>query len=288
MNLSGHFAYQLGADEDFLDDGGKYGMLVKVVAVQSRLGQKLTLEEQLLIFKQRPDFTCLPEYSFIDESTPDFAHAAYPIDENLKYLRDLSEAFATCLIGGSVVEAEGDFLHNSSYVFNRGQFLGKYRKLNPVAGELKKGIIPGDGIFTTEVDAVKIGIMICADALNTNLFQTIAKDEVDIIFIPTTSPYRPDERTAEKFRRDNDIYVRASQISSSYIVKTCAVGSLFGRPLQGRSLIASPWGILRRVEPHAELSRRILTAVLDVDEIRDFRSKKYLCEQKKDTPKSVP
>lgn len=249
-------------------------MLIKVVAVQSQLGQKLTLEERLFIFKQRPDFICLPEYCLIDKTMPDYVRTALMVKENLEYLRYLSEAFSTCLVGGSVVEAQGDDLFNCAYLFNHGEKIGRYRKLNPVAGEIEKGITPGDKIFTATVDNVRISILICADALNLELFKLIARKNVDIVFIPTTSPHRPGELKMEKFRRDNEIFVRAAQASSSYIVKVCGVGSLFGKPLQGRSLIASPWGILSRVEPHAELSSCILTSIVDIDELRDFRERK--------------
>ena len=249
-------------------------MLVKVVAVQPRLGEKLSLEECLFIFKQRPDFVCLPEYFLIDKTTPDFARAALAIKDNIAYLSSLAEAFATCLIGGSVVEAEGDSLYNSSHVFNGGIKAGKYRKLNPVEGEINKGILPGDRLFTMAVDGVRIAVMLCADALNVHLFKEIGKQNVDIIFIPTTSPLRPGEPAREKFKRDNDIYVRGAQCAGSFVVKACGVGELFDKPLQGRSLIASPWGVIKRVEPHFEASSCILTAVLDVDDLRDFRSKR--------------
>jgi predicted amidohydrolase len=248
-------------------------MLVKVVAVQSRLGEKLTLEEKLFIFKQQPDFICFPEYCLIDKTLLDYSRAALMIKDNLEYLRNFSEALNTCLIGGSVVEAEGDSLYNSCYIFRGGKKLGKYRKLNPVGGELEKGILPGDRIFTAVVDGINIGILICADALNPELFQVFREREVDIIFIPTTSRYRPGERRSEKHRRDNEIYIRGARAASSFIVKTCGVGSLMGRSLQGRTLIAAPWGVIKRVDIFAESSKCIITSVLDIDEIRDFRRK---------------
>jgi len=251
-------------------------MLVKVLQIQSQLGKKLSLEERLMIFKQKPDFICFPEYALVGENDPDFARSALSARENLNYFSGLSESLSACIIGGSVVEAESDSLFNSAYLFDNGRIAGRYRKLNPVSGEVAKGILPGDKIFTTEIDSVKLGILICADALNTQLFTRIARHNPDLIFIPTTSPAKPDERKIEKFRRDQEIYVRAAQEASCYIVKTCAVGSLFGKPLQGRSLVAAPWGILKRVEPHAESYPCMLSTILDIDEVRDFRRKKKM------------
>jgi len=256
-------------------------VLVKVIAAQIDMGRRLSLEENLLIFKQRPDFLCLPEYFIIDNTMPDFARAALTIKENLDYLKSLSEALSTCLIGGSVVEAQGDSLFNSCYIFNRGDMAGRYRKLNPVGGETNKGILPGDKIFTAVIDDIRIAVLICADALNTAIFERLAEYQVDIIFIPTTSPYRKGESKLVKFKRDNDIYVRGANMSCSYIVKCCGVGTLFGKPLQGRSLITSPWGLLSRIEPHAENSSSIMSMILDIDELRDFRRKRMCLPQKR-------
>ncbi len=261
-------------------------MLLKIIAVQTRLGKKLSLEEKLLIFKQKPDFLCLPEYYFVSESDPDFARSALRIKENLQVLKYLSESFSTCLIGGSIVEAEGDSLYNSSYLLKNGKILGKYRKLNPVAGEIDKGIMPGDKMFMADIDGVKISILICADALNIETFKMMAPHDIDIVFIPTTSPLRPLEMKLEKFKRDNDIYVAGARAASSYVIKTCGIGTLFDKPLQGRSLIASPWGVIRRVEPLSENTACILTGVVDVDELRDFRMKhRLIAEELKDMNK---
>jgi predicted amidohydrolase len=273
-NISVSVAYFITGIRDRRRDTKVAGMLIKVIAVQSPSGKKLSQEEKLRIFKQRPDFVCLPEYCLISEDAPDFGRAALMIKENLEYLRSLSDAFSTCLIGGSVVEGEADVLYNNSYIFHHGQQIGKYRKLNPVAGELEMGILPGDKLYTAVIDDVKIGLMICADALNPELFAAFRPEEVDLIFIPTTSPYRPQERKIEKFRRDNEIYVDGAQRALSYVIKVCGVGTLFGKRLQGRSLVASPWGVLNRVDPQAELYSCILTTVIDIDELRDFRQKK--------------
>ncbi len=255
-------------------------MLIRVVAVQAELGQQLTLEEKLHIFKRKPDFVCLPEYFMVGNAIPDFTRSALQIKENLDYIQRLSIELDTCLIGGSVVESDGDSLYNSSYLYNRGCKLGKYRKLNPVSGEIAKGILPGDKIYVRDVEGIRIGIMICADALNPGLFELMAVEQVDIIFIPTTSPLKPAESKSEKQKRDRDIYVNGASLANAFIVKTCAVGSLFSKPLQGRSLIAAPWGIENRVQFHEELDKAIISTVLDVGGLREFRRKKVFQDSK--------
>jgi predicted amidohydrolase len=249
-------------------------MLVKVLALQSRLGQPLRLEEKLHIFRQKPDFISLPEYCMVKETHLDFSRSALEIKENLEYLRNLSIEFSTCLIAGSVVEAESDSLFNCTYIFNRGDKVGRYRKLNPVAGETDGGILPGDRFFVTEVDGVRIAVLICADALNISFFELLGEEKVDIIFIPTTSPYRPVDTKSEKHKRDQEIYLAGARAAGAYVVKSCGIGNLFRKPLQGRSLIVSPWDVIRRVPIFAEQDPTILTSVLNIKELREFRDMK--------------
>ncbi len=251
-------------------------MLIKICSVQTELGNRFGLAERLLIFKQKPDFVCLPEYSLIGPSVKDYNRAALDIRDNLDYLKELSSMLGTCMIGGTVVEADENNLYNSSYLFDRGEILGRYRKLNPTSNEIKKGILPGDKLFTTEIDNVRIGIMICADALNIGLFEQMYEEKVDIIFIPTVSPYQENESLLDKYSRDEDIFVYGAQKAACFVVKTCGIGTIFGHPLQGRSLIASPWGIIKRVEPHAEQSPAVLSTILDIDEIREFAQRKRM------------
>lgn len=246
------------------------------MALQTTLGHKLTLSERLAIFKRKPDFLCMPEYSLISPGLPDHHRAALSIKENLEYLVDVSSSLSVCLIGGTVVEAEGDSLYNCAYVINRGEIVGRYRKLNPTANEINQGVLPGDKIFVCRVEDVRIGILICADVLNPTLFELLGRQQVDIIFIPTISPLRPGESRLEKFRRDEDIFIGGAREACAFIVKTCGVGSIFGKPLQGRSLIASPWAVINRVDPRREASPAVLEAILDIDEIRDFAVKKRL------------
>lgn len=130
-------------------------------------------------------------------------------------------------------------------------------------------------------------MLICADALDSRLFNRLFDNGVDITFIPTVSPYRPHETILEKYRRDDDIYVDGAQRSASYVVKACGVGSIFGNRLQGRSLIASPHGVLKRIEPQAEDSSDLLSYILDLDEIRDYAKKKRLIQETIGSAKST-
>ncbi len=254
-------------------------MLVKVVAVQARMGEPLSLEEKLHILREQPEFVCLPEYYLLDDSIEDFHRAAIYCAEYLKYLQRLSDELGTCLIAGTVVEAEGDRLYNTCYVINRGTVIGRYRKRNPVPGEIAKGISPGSEPLILEIDDVRVGVLICGDVFDPLLYRQMHDLGTDIIFIPTTSAYRPADSLSRKAYRDEIYFRHGAELAGAYVVKACGVGRIFKHPLQGRSLIAAPWGLLSRVQADSEQSKRLLGEILDIAELRDFRSKYRATDQ---------
>lgn len=246
-------------------------MLIKVVAVQAELGRPLSLEEKIYIFKQRPDFVCLPEYYQVTPDQPDYHRAALTTHEHLEYLAGLSSDLGTCLIGGTVIEPDGDRLYNTSFIINRGNRLVGYRKRYPVPGELQKGISAGDRAVVYDIEGVRIGLLICGDVFYPELYRELAMRSADVIFIPTTSLFRPADSLSQKRQRDRQYFLSGAEMAGAYVVKVCGVGSIFGKPLQGRSLIASPWGMITQVERAGEQTPRLLTVTLDIDEIREFR-----------------
>jgi predicted amidohydrolase len=248
-------------------------MLIKVMAVQAHMGERLTLEEKIHIFKQRPDFVCLPEYYLIDPSITDYHRAAMCQPEFLDYLCRLSDELHTCIVGGTIVEADSDRLYNTAYVIDRGSILGKYRKRFPVPGELARGISPGQENLVITIDGVKIAMMICGDVFYPHMYDELRDAGADIIFVPTTSLYRPDDSLSQKRDRDHRYFLAGAAQARAYVVKVCGVGEIFGRPLQGRSLIAAPWGILQQTSMYEESQCRMLTATLDIAEVREFGHK---------------
>lgn len=248
-------------------------MLCKVVAIQARLGQELTLEEKIFIFKERPDFVCLPEYYLVDNGTTGHPRAAMAKAAHLDYLSHLSDELSTCLIAGTVIEAIDDHLFNSCYVINRGFAIGRYCKRYPLEGELKGGLSPGGHNLILDVNGVRIGIMICSDVFQTHLFDEYGAAGVDLLFVPTASPYRPDDTARTKKTRDRKYFLNGALSSGAYVIKVCGVGELFGRQLQGRSLFAAPWDIIRRVDYAGEGQKRLMAITLDIHELREFRRK---------------
>jgi len=248
-------------------------MLTKVVCVQAVLGHRLSLEEKLHVLKQRPDFVCLSEYCLLDESVEDYSQAGDRYAEYLAYFRKLSIELSACLIAGTLVEREDDRLYNTSYVIDRGVIIGTYRKRYPVQGELSKGISPGSRPLCLTVDDIRISVLICGDVFYPELYDEIGQAGVDIVFVPTTSLYRPDDSLSQKRYRDRKYFIDGAERTGGYVVKVCGVGRVFDKPLQGRSLVTAPWGILKQVSLYEEADQRILTVTLDIAEVREFRRK---------------
>lgn len=249
-------------------------MLRKIIIVQCHPGRQLSLEENLMVFKQRPDFVVLPEYYNVDPEQIDLVHNSAQAPQRLDYCQVLADRFGGTLIAGTAIEADGGRFYNTSTVYQQGEVIGHYRKINPTPNERRRGITPGKSAGLFEVDGVRISIMICADVLLPENFSKLAELKPDIIFVPTTSPLRPGEAVKDKYTRDQHIFVDGAGRSGSFVVKCCGVGELWGGQLQGRSLAAAPWGILSRVPPDKEEHPRIMSLVLDIAELREFRKKR--------------
>lgn len=231
------------------------------------------MDESLLIVKRRPDFIVFPEYYNVNPALRDTLRNSGMAYRHLNYCKTLSDRFDAVVIAGSAIEVDRNRFYNTCSVFENGRLLGKYRKLHPTDNEQRHGIAPGRDPILLEIAGVRISIMICADVLAPDAFARLASLKPDIVFIPTTSPLKIEETVKDKFARDQAIFVDGARAAGSYLVKCCAVGRLWGGTLQGRSLAAAPWGILTRVTPNEENGKRILSVVLDIDELRDFRRK---------------
>jgi predicted amidohydrolase len=248
-------------------------MIVNVAVLQYPLGRPITLEDKLLILRHRPDFVCLPEYCFVGPDCQGIEEAARATRENVATIEKLSIDLATTVIGGSIIIKTDGGYANTAMIFSRGRLVWSHQKVNLYGNEQRRGIVPGRKIVTFVIDEVLIGVLICADVLNPLSFKELYNQRADIIFAPTTSPYRPADTSFDKRLRDSEIFVRGAQLANAYVVKAGGVGTLFGHKLQGRSAVFAPWGILAKVKIEDEDRKRVLFAQLDLDEIREFKEK---------------
>lgn len=247
-------------------------MLVKVALVQHRVGDPLSLDLRLRLFRDRPDFVCFPEYWGATASTAGQHELARLAAQQTAAMGRLSRELCGVVVGGTVVVRTELGLHNQAPVFDSGKRIGDYVKIHPTDRERAGGVVPGTRWRVWDLGFARIAVAICADCLHPETFAELALRQVDLLFVPNASPYRPGESEADKFARDEAIFVAGALRSGAYVAKVCGVGSLFGGRLQGRSLVAAPWGIINRVPPAEEDRPQVITANLSIDELREFRT----------------
>lgn len=248
-------------------------MIIKVAALQYPLGQEITLEDKLFLIRRRPDFVCLPEYYFVRKDCGGVEDAASGARANIQTIKKLSVDLATTVVGGSMIAQTKRGYANTTMIFSRGRLIGSYQKINLSGNEPRRGIVSGKRVMVFEVGGVRVGVLICADVLDPQLFKKLKKQQVDVIFVPTASPHRPNDTHFDKQLRDNTIFVHGAQLANAYVIKAGGVGTLFGSRLQGRSAVFAPWGILAKTAVDDENCKRILITILDLTEIREFKEK---------------
>lgn len=231
---------------------------IKCIICQKKIGVPLSNNEKEEIRESRADFLCLPELFFINDKIRNYEEASYYYDECKEYIRNLSDELNLIVIGGTLITKDEGRLKSISYVFSKGKELGKYIKVNLTEKEKIDGFVSGDKYNYFFEKGIKFSVLICNDIFDERGFFWAKNNGVEIIFMPTGSPYKSSESVKEKFERDERLYVGKAKLSNSIIIKVCGVGKIFDLPLQGRSLIASPEGIIFRVHPDKELQESLI------------------------------
>jgi len=206
----------------------------------------------------------LPEYFWVRPQDRDHRDSAAHAAEDLDLMARLSVDENWVLIGGTLVERvdTGEIYYNACPVFHEGREIGRYRKIHLMPGEARHGLSPGNGFLLIEALGFRLAPVICADVLYPDTFNEVARLRPDLILAPMSSPHLPEDTPEAKDKRDRDIFLRGAARAGAPIVKAGGVGHLFQRPLQGRSLIATPGAILFRT-PFEEEDRRH-TWIVDV------------------------
>jgi predicted amidohydrolase len=236
---------------------------IRVILYQKQLGKEIPDRDIREMQDFSPHFVCFPEYFFVDRELGTREQTPENQEYQLERIKSLSLEMNSVVIGGTMPELAGGKLHNTCFIYNRGNLLGLYRKIHLFFAE-KDTITPGNEFAFFSAYGVKFGVLICADVLNQSGFNFMRENRVKIIFSPTFSP-RKEESVETKFQRDNDIYVRGAEISGSTIVKVCGVRSEFKDFLQARSLIADKNGILYRVMPEDEDEEMIIMKEIEIE-----------------------
>lgn len=229
---------------------------VQVGIHQAPPGSGITAAERERYRQAGVRILVLPEYFWVRPGDTDHREAAAHAAEDLETLAALSVEQDCVVVGGTVVETRGEVVHNACPVFQGGRELGRYRKIHLMPGEARHGITPGDGFVIVEALGLRLAPVICADVLYPDTFEQVASLAPDLILAPMSSPHRPEDPIEDKDARDREIFLRGAAHARAPIVKAGGPGTLFHRPLQGRSLVATPDVILFRTPFDEEGERR--------------------------------
>jgi predicted amidohydrolase len=235
--------------------------------VRSNLQSNLTAAGECIrkAAEQKPVFIALPEYFSVPNNMEQFSSAANISKETYQAtMTFLSQASNECrqiyLAGGTVLEEDNGTFYNTSTLWRNGTLIGKYRKRNPIASELKAGVSRGDkpAVFTTQ--HCRVGMLVCADMFDPPTIKAVVDLGAELVFLPVaamgTHPHVKGHPLTEKLATENGIYV----------VK---VGNVSSNARGGRSAFITPWGIEQEVSDAVEDS--VITADLDMQKIREYR-----------------
>jgi predicted amidohydrolase len=118
------------------------------------------------------------------------------------------------VIVGSLPEPHGDKVCNTAYVMDRGQQLGKYRKIHlfSLMGE-DRSLHGGDSWLVVDTHIGRIGVFICYDLRFPELARRLALEGAEIIAVPAEWPKPREEhwRALLKARAiENQLFVVAA------------------------------------------------------------------------------
>ncbi len=235
---------------------------IKVALMQKKLGTPVTRADSEVLRRFKPHFICFPEYFFINKKLEPRTQTFHNFQRELKRIRMISKCTGSVVIGGTTLEPVEDKLYNTSFVYRNGRLLGSYRKQNLFDPE-KDRITPGSELKIFSAYGIKFGLIICADVFIEQYFIQMKGMGAKIIFIPTFSPKKT-ETVEEKYKRDNDIFVKGAGAADAVIVKVCGVPSEFRPDIQARSLIADRNSIIFRVKPDQENKEMIIIKELGI------------------------
>jgi len=208
----------------------------------------------MLLRRTGADLVVFPEYAWYGPSDR-HASVADRYGDLLAEVRQATQAWPAWVVAGTFLRRRPDgALESVSPLLYGGAVRATYVKVNPTDRERQVGIQGGRSLTLWEVGPSRWLPLICADVFCQDRLASLlgAAPGLRVVVVPTASPYRAGEPVAAKWERDERIFQALARRVGAPVVKACCTGLLFGHRFQGRSLVATPTGILWRVEPDQE------------------------------------
>ena len=215
--------------------------------------------------EQKSKFIALPEYFSVPGRLENYSSAAEIYEKTYKttvdFLRQVSrDLLETYIVGGTLIEKEGNSFFNTCTIWKGGRLLGSYKKRNLINIEVKMGLSKGKDPLVLPTEICRVGVLICADIFYPETVEETVNMGAEVIFLPVAALYtHPDVRghpLSEKIASENGIFI-------------LKIGNVRSGAKGGRSAVIAPWGVIQ--EAPDVLSDFVLTADLDLNRLKFYR-----------------
>jgi len=175
------------------------------------------------------------------------------------------------LLTGGLFNRRGEKIFDTCHVISRsGKIIGFYDKRFPsTAFNEREFTSPGNVSPVFKVEDVKIGVLICVDALYPELARSVALNDACIIFNPSNIP----QNRSELWKH---ISVTRAAENTVFYVFVNNTNTLYpdGRMVKGHSIVAAPDG---EVILEAGEEEKVFRVELDLNQIDRIRKRwRYL------------
>ncbi|MGA1846725.1 nitrilase-related carbon-nitrogen hydrolase [Deferribacter abyssi] len=189
----------------------------------------------------------------------------------LKELKEFSK-YISIVVGG-VFEDENFLLYNSAFYLEDRELKHIHKKVYlPDYTMFEEGryFTPGNSFTVFNTRYLRVGILICEDALQVSSIYAMKLQKAEVIFVISNSPARGLEE--KKFYSKDFWYTALKYMALScnaYTVFVNRIGVEEGVTFWGGSIIYSPMGEV--VKECSLFDKEIATSRLDKDEVRRVR-----------------
>ncbi len=217
------------------------------------------------------DLIALPEVFALRGSEEELRAGAQSLSgEVVQSLRAWARAKRAWVLGGSVLERDGDAVYNTSLLIDRsGDIVSAYRKIHLFEVHMETGVViresdvyrGGREPVMADIEGWSAGLSICYDLRFPELYRRYSKQGAHILFIPSNFT----QRTGKDHW---NVLVRARAIENQcFVVAPAQCGVMPGPDIEthGHSMAVGPWGeVLCEAGPEeCVLEVELDTALLD-------------------------
>ena len=169
-----------------------------------------------------------------------YAAAASQTPSMMERFSEIARSAKTCLHVGSLIEADGDRLFNTSVMFGSdGQVIGRYRKMHlfGYGSHEQELLTPGSDVVVVDTPLGRLGMAVCYDLRFPELFRRMTEKGAIGFVVASAWPHPRVEAWTT--------LLRARAIENQAVMTACnGVGPTdSGAVLCGRSAIVDPWGV---------------------------------------------